>query len=132
MESGLSQTLEQMRRARINSPDDEVKAQRVSKEIQDLADEQVAAIDAYTNLYQIGTLEDEARIRSALISLRHLYSAVRELSHWHEKNRLNEVWGTRLHHMQLSLRKAETQAAALLRFGQGPLDDGTAARGPSS
>ena len=131
MESGLSQTLEQMRRARINSPDDEVKAQRVSKEIQDLADEQVAAIDAYTNLYQLVTLEDEGKIRSALISLRHLFSAVRELSHWHEKNRLSEVWGARLHHMQLSLRKAESQAATLLRFLEGPLEDAVAPRNPA-
>jgi hypothetical protein len=118
MQSNFTHTLGEMKRIDDNSSNDMQDARVAADQLEALAALQFGAINDFTELREVVTCGDEDRIRSSLAVIRHLHSALKELTEFHHDGLLESSFEVPFNNVAELLRKAEQQVPALLRHLQ--------------
>ena len=115
MQSNFSHTLGGLKRISGSSSSDMQNARAAADQLEAFAALQLGVINDFTELREVVTCTDEDRIRSALAAIRHLHSALKELTEFHQNGLLGSSFEVPYHKVTEHLRKAELQVAALLQ-----------------
>lgn len=115
MQSNFLHTFGDLKRMSGSSSSDMQNARAAADQLEALAASQFGVINDFTELREVVTCADEDRIRSALAAIRHLHSALKELTEFHENGFLGSSFEVPFHKTAELLRKAELQTAALLQ-----------------
>lgn len=115
MQTNFSNTFSGLKHIGGSSSSDMQNARAAADQLESLAATQFGVINDFSELREVVTCADEERIRSALSAIRHLDSALKELTEFHQNGLLGSSFEVPCHKVAEHLRKAEQQATALLQ-----------------
>jgi len=112
--SNFSHTLDSLGKISGSSSSDLGMARTAADELKDLVLAQHQRIKDFVQLKSIVTTASSSEIKDALTAMRHVTAALQELASFHSNGLLASSFDVPFHQANEALKKAESQAQALL------------------
>lgn len=114
MKTGFSSTLDSLMHISGSSSSDQGIARTAAEELSIFVETQHKTIENFVQLRSAVTFSSAREIEDALVAMRHITSALKELVDFHRAGILGSSFEIPFHRANEALKKAEKQASALL------------------